>query len=220
VLLPSSNSISEFWPESQQFVALPHDLQRAITSQLGATHTGFNLLLALVTVVQSKDGRCANREHHLPWIFDSLQALWEHFRRWSTSPEKRPFDDENTSLYLQLLESALFPTVSTPNHSSNPLKAAQVLTGSLAELLQNLVTSPVSESNQIRLATTFARLRRDLKVPLTNALVLSHRQDGARTVILNDVETIVAEFCQDTDNFSSLHRDLQVRNMHLGLALS
>jgi serine/threonine-protein kinase ATR len=214
VLLPSSSSISEFWPESQQFVALPHDLQRAITSQLGAIHIGFSLLLALVDVVKSTNGKGASLEHHLPWVLDSLQALWQHFRRWTTSSEKRPFYDEITGLYLQLLDSALFPNISNPDRFSNSLKAAQALTGSLSELLQNSATSPVSESNQIRLATTFARLLRVLKLPSTTASASRRRQDGARGVILNDLETVVSAFCQDTNVFSSLHRDLQVRNAH------
>src|SRR5437764_910988 len=54
VALPSSSSISEFWPESQHFVALPHDLQRNITSQVGSIHIGFSLLLALVNFIQPR----------------------------------------------------------------------------------------------------------------------------------------------------------------------
>jgi serine/threonine-protein kinase ATR len=220
VLLPSSSSIAEFWPDSQQFVAMPHDLQRAILSQLGAIHTGYSLLLTLVTVVHSKIGKGAKSEHHLPWILDSLQVLWQHFRRWTTSSEKHLLHDKIMVLYLQLLESALFPNVSIKDHFSNSLKAAQALTSSLTELLQNLATSPASESNQIRLATTFARLRRTLKTPPADASASRRRQDGARSVILNDLETVVADFCQDTEHFSTLHRDLQVHNTRLNLALS
>jgi serine/threonine-protein kinase ATR len=214
VVLPSSGSIGEFWPESQQFVALPHDLQRTITSQLGAIHAGFSLILALVTVVQSKGGksRAAKLESHLPWVGDSLQTLWQHFRRWSTGSEKPLLYDEITILYLKLLESALFPTLSTEDHFPNSLRAAQALTSSLAELLQNLATSPASESNQIRLATSFARLRRILKLSPTSASGSRRRQAGARSVIVYDLEAAVAEFCQDTEQFSNLHRDLQVCN--------
>ncbi|KAF1837293.1 protein kinase rad3 [Decorospora gaudefroyi] len=213
VTLPSSSSISEFWPESQQFVALPHDLQRSITSQLGAIYVGLSLILGLVTVSHLKTTESASlalSEHHLPWVQDSIQAFWQHFRRWTTSAENSPFSDEVTSLYLNLLEVAFFPATTVEDCSSTSLKAAQALITSLTELLETLSTYPTSEVNQRRLAIMFVRLRNNLKRPSIDTSLLRRRQNATRSVALDDVEAIVARSCQDEECFSNLCKDLQL----------
>ncbi|KAF1947946.1 hypothetical protein EJ02DRAFT_429695 [Clathrospora elynae] len=213
VALPSSGSIGEFWPEIQKVVALPHDLQRAITSQLGAIHVGFSLLLALVGAIQSKGGKPTGPvvlEHHLPWVLDTIHELWQHFGRWTTSSDKRPLHDEIIALYLQLLGLVLFPSATPEDRFSDSLKAAQGLTNSLTELLDHLSTPLASESNQIRLASIFTRLCSVLKLPSTNASVPRSRQDATRSVVLTDLEAVVARFCQNVEQFSRLHRDLQL----------
>jgi serine/threonine-protein kinase ATR len=148
--LPSSRTIGEFWPESQQLVAQPHDLQRVVSSQLGAIYLGFSLLHACVDALSSKNGKStgpAILEHHQPWLQDSICDLWKHFRRWTTSSEKRPFHDEVTALYLQLLETAFSPTAASEDRFSKSFKSDQALASSLDELLENLPTSLVSEPN-------------------------------------------------------------------------
>ncbi|KAL5118061.1 serine/threonine-protein kinase M1 [Pleosporales sp. CAS-2024a] len=50
IILPSAGSIAGFWPQSQQSVALPHELQKTVSSQLGAIYIAFNLLFSLTAV--------------------------------------------------------------------------------------------------------------------------------------------------------------------------
>ncbi|CAA9966791.1 Protein kinase rad3 [Pyrenophora teres f. maculata] len=212
VALPSSSSISDFWPESQQFVALPHDLQRSITSQHGSIHVGFSLLLAFVNIIQPREKVSSSimLTHHLPWVVDSVQALWQHFRCWTTTSEKRPLCDDIMLLYLQLLETALFPPIPPGDRPSTSLKTAQALTSSLDELLDKLSTPPASESNQVRLASLFTRLQSIVSSPPTNPSTSRRRQDTSVTFILQNVEKSVARTCQDVDHFSSFHKDLQL----------
>jgi len=213
VALPSSSSISEFWPESQHFVALPHDLQRAITSQIGSIHVGFSLLLALVDVIQARGKTYATfitLAHHLPWVVDSVQALWQHFRRWTTTSEKRPLYDGVMLVYLQLLETSLFPLATPGDRPSTSLKTAQALTSGLIELLDNLLMPPASEGNQLRLASIFARLRSIVGCSSINPSTSQHRQNASISFILEGLEKCVARTCQDVDHFSKFHKDLQV----------
>jgi serine/threonine-protein kinase ATR len=217
VALPSSTSIGEFWPESQQIIALPHDLQRTITSQLGAIHVGFCLLLSLVNVIQLQGSVSVTPgalDHHLPWIMDSAQALWKHFRRWTTSSEKRLFVDEITRVYLQLLEIRFLPALAPEYRSSASLKNAQALIVSLSELLNGLSSSPASEISQVRLAILFTHLRSILISSPTDVSTTRRRQDASRSIVLHDVEEVVASACQDVEQFSKLHKDLQVCTEH------
>jgi serine/threonine-protein kinase ATR len=214
VTLPSSRNVGEFWPESQQTVALPHDLQQVVTSQLGAVYVGFSLLQACVNALSTKKGKIAGfaaLEHHQPWLQDSVCALWKHFRRWTTSSEKRPIHDEITTLYLDLLETAFFPTAAAEDGLPNSLKSGQALTSSLDELLENSSASSMSETNQIRLASMFARLCSVLKTLSAQPSISRRRLDATKTVMLNDTEAAVARACQNVEQFSQLHKDLQVR---------
>jgi serine/threonine-protein kinase ATR len=211
--LPSSRTIGEFWPESQQLVAQPHDLQRVVSSQLGAIYVGFSLLNACVDALASKNGKgigTAALELHQPWLQDGICALWKHFRRWTTSSVKRPFHDEVTALYLQLLETAFSPTAASEDRFSKSFKSGQALASSLDEFLENLPTSSVSELNQIRLASIFTRLCSALKHPPTIPSNSRRRQDVARSTILHDLEAAVARSCQHVEQFTELHKDLQV----------
>jgi serine/threonine-protein kinase ATR len=213
VVLPSSSSIAEFWPESQQIIALPHDLQRTITSQLGAINVGFCLLLSVANVVQPQSRASVTSgalHRHLPWIMDSSQSLWKYFRRWTTSSARRLFFDEITLVYLQLLETLFLPAIAPGDRSSVSLKNAQALVCSLSELLDGLPSSPGSEIFQLRLAIIFSRLRSTLISSSTNVSTTRRRQDVSRSIVLHDVEEIVARTCQDVEHFSKLHKDLQV----------
>ncbi|KAG9191621.1 serine/threonine-protein kinase ATR [Alternaria panax] len=213
VSLPSSSSIGEFWPASQQIVALPHELQRTITSQLGAINVGFCLLLSLTNVIQHQ-GRgsvmSGALEHRLPWIMDSAQALWRHFKRWTTRSVKRLFFDEITLVYLQLLETLFLPAIAPGDRSSTSSKNAQALINSLSELLDGLSSSPVSEISQVRLAFIFTHIRSTLISSPTNISSTRRRQDASRSAVLHNVEEIVTRACRDVDHFSKLHKDLQL----------
>ncbi|CAN9100906.1 unnamed protein product [Alternaria alternata] len=213
VALPSSSNISVFWPESQQIIALPHDLQRTITSQLGAINVGFCLLLALANAIQPQERESVMPgalDHHLPWIIDSAQALWKYFRRWTTSSAKRPFSDEITLVYLQLLEILFLPSLAPGDRTCTSLKNAQALITSLREFVDGLPSLPASESSQVRLAIILTHLRSALVSSPENIPTIRRRQEASRTIVLHDVEEIIAKACRDVDHFSKLHKDLQL----------
>lgn len=213
IVLPSSSSIGKFWPESQQSVALPHDLQKAVTTPLAAVYIGFSLLHA-VAGTKRQEARILMRpqsfEHHLPWIIDSTVALWAYFRRWTTVSDQQPLRDDVISLHLLLIESLVVlvaePTYNVPSSPKIP-KSLVCILGSFLETLFNLA---LSEPNQIQLASILLNLR--------GTPVLSTAQDDAphgraattRSAMLHDLETSVARTCQNVDLMISLHRDLQV----------
>lgn len=112
-------------------------------------------------------------------------------------------------LYLQLLETSLFPSTPPGDRPSTSPKTAQALIRSLDEFLDNLSTPPASEGNQVRLASIFTRLR-SIVSSSTNPSTSRRRQDTSVAFILQDVEKSVARTCQDVDHFSSFQKDLQV----------
>ena len=212
--LPSSSNIVEFWPECQHFVALPHDLQRIVTSQVAAIHIGFNLIFALVNSTQLKRGTStgpAAFENHQPWVLDSMLTMWQHFKRWTTGPNKHPLYDDIIALYLRLLEAIAFPKADPGDCFSNSPKATQALASSLSAFLEGSQISRLSEYNQIRLAACFTRLRGILSPSPSEASDFRCRQDIARTVTLKTLETSIARLCQQVEPFSCFHKDLQVR---------
>ncbi|KAL6169979.1 serine/threonine-protein kinase M1 [Exserohilum turcicum] len=213
LVLPPSSAINEAWPESQQFVALPHDLQRAMPSHHGAIHVGFCLLLAVANTIQRRGKapvEMAAMEHHLPWIMDSMQALWRHFRRWTISSGRRTIYDEVTLVYLELVESLFMPSVASENRSPVSLKMAQALSNSIAGLLESLATSPPAEAVQIRVASIFTRLRSILSSQLSDVSTPRRREDAGRYVVQNELEGCINRSFQDTENFTKLHKDLQL----------
>ncbi|KAI4673661.1 uncharacterized protein J4E88_008717 [Alternaria novae-zelandiae] len=215
LLLPSSSSISDFWPDSQQIIALPHDLQRVVTSRLGAIHAGFCLLTTLACVAPPQGRASATSsslDHHVPWIIDSAQDLWKHLRRWTATSERGILVNEITLAYLQLLETLFLPAGTPGDRSLESLKNAQSLINSLSDLIDGLSTAPelASEVIQVRLAIVLTRLRSVLTSPTMDDLATRRRKNMSRSVVLNDVEAIVARACQDVEHFSQLHKDLQL----------
>ncbi|KNG49644.1 protein kinase rad3 [Stemphylium lycopersici] len=211
--LPPSSAINEFWPESQHFVALPHDLQRPITSHHGAIHVGFCLLLAVVNTVQPKEKASATPialAHYVPWIVDNVRALWRYFTRWTISSTKRPIYDEITMAYVQLLESSFIPSIISADQSPISLKTAQALTSSLAELIDSLAVTPVAEVIQIQIASIFARLRSFLSSEHADALIPRRRQDLSKSVVQAGLQDSVNRCCQDAGHFTKLDKDLQL----------
>lgn len=213
VALPSSSIIGEFWPESQQSVALPHDLQRAVPSPLAAIYISLSILLAVTNAGTLTDGRRAgpsSLEHHKPWIFDSTLKLWQYFRRWSTSSDKHMLRDETISIYLRLLETVIFPETSSEDDFSNSPKAAQAFADSLSSLITSASILSLSVPNQIRLASLITRLRNRLTVHAKSAPVVRPRQAINQSVILDDLEASITRTCHHVERFSRLDRDLQV----------
>lgn len=216
--LPSSGIISDFWAESQQFVALPHDLQRTIPSRLGAIFIGLNLLHPLVVALkqhsktQSSPINCAQ---HLPWITDSILALWKHYRRWSVSGDRRALQDGIITTYLQLVD-AVFAQSEQPFTSFTKAKHAMI--DELCGLLQSPDLSPVVQS---QLASTLINLRVEWKHS-------SHTfpgKDGTQNDTTDHsfwgtFEKSMDLACQQDEVLTKLQRDLQVSLLMFGSFMS
>lgn len=211
--LPSSGVISDFWSESQQFVALPHNLQRTIPSRLGAIFVGFNLLHALILVLKQPSKNqigpvdCAQ---HLPWVTDSVLTLWKHYRRCKLNGDRRPLQDGIVTTYLQFVDAVL----GQADHTfTSHTKVKHVMLGELGDLLRNSDLSPVVQS---QLASTLIKLR----VTWTPSSHSGSGEDGTRNATmdhsyLETFETSVNLACQQEEVFSKLQRDLQVRRLEL-----
>ncbi|CAO2647756.1 Nn.00g086780.m01.CDS01 [Neocucurbitaria sp. VM-36] len=213
VALPSSSSIGEFWPESQHFVALPHDLQRTVASHIGAVYVGSRILLALVDAVHppmrtSTSSACF--QHYLPWVMDSCIALWQHYKYCTTGSENHLLHDGIVALYLQALNSVTFTSTAPEDRFFKTPKAAQFLICSITDLLEHFLASNLSDSIQTQFASTLTRLRSVLNISTTNDFTSQPRQEATRSVILRDLEFSIAEVCQDAERFSALHKDLQL----------
>jgi serine/threonine-protein kinase ATR len=209
-VLPSSTSIGEFWPESQQIIALPHELQKTVSSHVGAIYVVFNLLLSLANAGHWRRGKSTTfvaYDHHQPWILDTCLALWKHFERWTITPVKRPLQDETVALYIQLLEAVALPTEQLADCPPGAQKAAQTLLAGLSGLLND---TSLSNTNQLRLASVLIRLQSSVN-GLSNAGAGNGR--GRRNPTLTVVETLeanIARICRDADRFLTLSKDLQV----------
>ncbi|KAF1842478.1 uncharacterized protein K460DRAFT_346363 [Cucurbitaria berberidis CBS 394.84] len=211
--LPSSSSIGEFWPESHQYVALPHDLQRTVASHIGAIYVGNRLLLALLDAVHPqtrKSTSSAAFQHYLPWVLDSCLALWQHFKRWTIGSDQHLLYNDIVALHIQLLDLLVFPTVAPERCFSTTPKAAQFLASSLTDLLERFLAPPLPDLIQIDLASMITRLRGILNVSTSRKSAPLRRQDVTRSVVSRDLESSIAKVCQNIEKFSGLHKDLQL----------
>lgn len=211
--LPSSSTISEFWTESQQFVALPHDLQAVLASPLAAIYVGLRLLIAIVSATGSENRKQAGPalfEHEVLWAMDSTIILWQSFNRRTTASDKQSLRNEIVMLYLQLIEALTVSAAGPEYYFSNSPKAAQALVKSLTNFIEQDSFSTVSESNQLQLASFFTRLRSSLLSLSSCTSVLQGRQAKNRPITLEVLETSIARFCQSTELFSAVHKDLQL----------
>ncbi|KAH8732219.1 hypothetical protein GQ44DRAFT_602205 [Phaeosphaeriaceae sp. PMI808] len=207
LLLPSSGSIASFWEESIHFVALPHDLQRTVTSQIGAIYIGLHLLLSLVNATRRRQSTGSmTLEHYQPWILDTCLILWQHFRWWTVSSDKHSLHDETVTLYLHVLEAIAVPNISAENCASGSAKVAQSLAHSLSSLLEQ---PNLAVLNQAQLASLLISLRRAHINFSNTSSNLGRRRANSSFIVVDDLEASVAQFCHDTKKFSEFHRDLQ-----------
>jgi serine/threonine-protein kinase ATR len=207
--IPSSSSLNEFWPESKQFVAVPHDLQRTIASPIPARFVSLNLLMALCVPTRQKPQH-VRFEQHYPWILDICEELWHYFRRWTTGSDTHPLHDEIVALYMRLVKT-LVSTSSAPRClSSNSSKAALACSSSVAGLIKSLATLSMSESNQVQLAilaTHFCHVARN-EAPQRS--VLDRRRRSACVFDTDLLKQSARRICENTEVFSGLQKDLQV----------
>ncbi|USP73715.1 uncharacterized protein yc1106_00989 [Curvularia clavata] len=213
ISLPPSSAINDFWPESQQFVALPHDLQRTIPSHHGAIYVGFCLLLAVLNTTQPQSKAplaLVALEHHLPWTADSIQAFWRYYKRWTIGSERHATHDSIMLVYIQLLE-ALFNRSSTPgSRSPVSLKIAETVTSSFTEILDATYAPLLSESVQTRVALALTRLRHSLTSQNIDNSTPERRPHASRHIIQSGLEESVAKLLQDVEHVTKLHKDLQL----------
>jgi serine/threonine-protein kinase ATR len=210
VTIPSPSCIGAFWTESQQFVAIPHELQRTVSSQIAAIYIGFSLLLALIGGSKLQKGQCTDfsaSENHQPWVLDTCLVLWQHFRRWTTGSEKGSLQDGTVGLYLEVLQTVLGPTKDSEVRVSRSAKSAQSLIRGLASLLEK---PNLSAPNQLKLALLLVRSRTVVTDLSTPAFASSRRRVNSSVVIIDDLETSIAQLCHDTQKLTSLQRVLQV----------
>jgi serine/threonine-protein kinase ATR len=211
IVLPSPASIAEFWPESQQFVALPHELQRTISSHVGAIYIGLTLLLCLANGVRQQQGRSAGSatfDHHQPFILDTCTALWQHFRRWTTGSEKQSFYDETVNVFLEVLEAVAVPVVLSKGQPPGSSKAAHTLVQGVSSLLEKVNVSPVT---QLQLASLLIRLRNIVDGTNEPHSKSDCQRPTSPSIVLMDLESGVGKLCRDAEKFLDLQKDLQVR---------
>ena len=212
--VPSSVSLNEFWPESQNLVALPHDLQRKINTPLCAIHVSFSLLLALISASKSNETKGTGfgtlQQLHT-WVLDSCATLWRFFCRWNLGTDKSSPADDIVGLYLQVLEGISRSLTTLRSHFSSSTKTALALADGLCGMIEDLSVLPLSDINQVHFATVLVRLRGAVVSAPKDVDVLSRRQNTSRLIVLDILEPSVTNLCQNMEEFTALQRDLKVR---------
>lgn len=214
--IPSLSSLNEFWPESKQFVAVPHNLQRTVVSPISATFVGLNLLMALCasSIPRSPDHiGSALFEQQYPWILDTCEEFWHFFGRWTTGSDKRPLHDETVTLYMQLVETLTIPDSEPINRFSTSRKAALASVNCVSRLLDILAISPMSADGQIMLAVMLTRLYHVTQIDSKQSRVLDQRRQPSRVFETGLLKQSVRRICENAEVFDYLEKDLQVRTM-------
>ena len=213
IAIPSLNSLNEFWPESKQFVAVPHDLQRTIVSPISAMYIGLNLLMALCASARPRSRRDAGSalfEQQYPWILDTCEEFWHYFRRWTTSSDRGPLHDETIMLYMQLMDTLTIPSSEPRNLFSNLSKAASASVSSVARLIETLATSSMSDGNQIQLALMVTRLCHVAQIETRQGSVFDRRRRPSHVSDTESLKQSARRICENTEVFFALQKDLQV----------
>ncbi|KAF2267881.1 hypothetical protein CC78DRAFT_565700 [Lojkania enalia] len=212
-ILPPSSGISLFWPESQQYVALPEGSQWTITSYSQAIFIGFHLLKVLLDIIQSSDHHRFlpfSYGEYLPWALEACLALWQNFKQRATHIERGPLLDQMETMFMSLLELLCVPASNVARISYSP-KAALSISFSLSDLLEVYSKNPPSISNQVQLASLLARLRASLEIQMKEqSLNLRRYESYTKRNVIDNLEPSVLRICKDTSIFKSLEKDLQL----------
>jgi serine/threonine-protein kinase ATR len=214
VSLPPSDSISDFWPDSQHIVALPQGSQRVITSQLQAILLGLRLVHIILDSTQSAGQWSAvpsASEAYLPWALDGCLALWQRYKQCAAHIERADPHNEIEAAFLQILNIVALPIMTPENELSRSPKVMLSFTTRLSDLVQTCSTSPLSTLNQIRLASLLVRLRSFVEQPRHRGKTRHHDRD-LKTLVVDHLETTIGSFCQAVKENKPLERDLQVNH--------
>lgn len=209
IMAPPTSSINDFWPESKQLIAVPHDLQRTISSPTSVVYIGLKLLAALCDPANS-ESRKGMFEKQYPWILDTCEDLWHCFHRWSTALDQHPLHDETVASYLQLITNLTIPGHRSKDSFSTSVKAATTSVKSIACLIEGLATSPMSNANQEQLALMVTRLCRNAKADQSHERVLDRRRQSSQMLDVEILKQSATRLCENAEVLSSLHKDLQV----------
>jgi serine/threonine-protein kinase ATR len=213
VNLPPSDSISEFWPDSQHIVALPRGSQTNITSQLQAILLGLKLVLIILDSTLSTVHWSAvpfATEAYFPWALDACLTLWQRYRQCVAHLERAISHDEIEATFLNILNVVALPIISPDNELSRSPKVVLSFTTRLSDLIQTCSISPLSPLNQTRLASLLIRLRSSLEEPQDRGNDTRHHYRDSRTLVVDHLGTTIDSVCQNIKNHKGLERDLQV----------
>ncbi|KAH6616589.1 hypothetical protein C7974DRAFT_427548 [Boeremia exigua] len=208
VAVPSMSSLNDFWPESEQLIAVPHNLQRTISSPIAAIYVGLNILVTLCNSVRR--GHCNLFEQQYSWILDTCDELWHYFRRWTIELTMRPLHDETVALYVELLGSFVVPDLEHKGYPLSLRKTALTTISSIASLVETLNTLPMSDKNQIQLALVVTRLWHFTQVKAPKRSVLDRQRQPSRVFDTDIMKQSVRKTCGNTQVLSGLQKDLQL----------
>jgi hypothetical protein len=138
-------------------------------------------------------------------------VLWQHFKRWTAGADKRPFHDKTISVYLDVLQDAALPTRGSRHCLADSAKSAQGLICGLSSVLEN---PSLSMLNQLQLATLLVRLRVIVNDLSDTASTPGRRRGNSSPLIVDNLETKIAQLCHDREKFCNLERDFQVGTAH------
>ncbi|KAJ4304960.1 serine/threonine-protein kinase M1 [Kalmusia sp. IMI 367209] len=215
IFLPSSSSIGDIWPDSQHLVALPQGLQRNIRPPVNAVYLGFRLLEILIECCLNPKLKVADTstfEHLRPWSLNSCLSLWNRFDTWNVGRDRGRLHDDIEALYMQLLSILALPSIGSEDDSSSSSSTTLSFTTGLISGVQSCLSTPFSETNQIRLAFLINELHSVLEdIPDEEQRGLEgRRQWQLKNVITDSMFPAVRGFCHDVLKFTTLHEDLQL----------
>lgn len=209
ISIPSISSLNDFWPESKQLIAVPHDLQTTISSPISTVYLGFNVIMALGSPVR-RDTETSPFKQQSSWILDSCDELWHFFQRWTTGTNTHPLHDGTIALYMQLLETFAIPEPELKDRSPYLRKATSMAFSNVARLVESLATSPASENNQTQLALLITRLCQYTQLEATHISGPDVRHGLNRDPDANMLRLSAGRICEQTKVLTGLQKDLQV----------
>ena len=211
--LPPSGSISDFWPESQNHVALPQGLQRTINSRQQAILASFHLLLVILGYGDFPHGKAPlaiSGTEYLPWVLDKCLSVYHVFRQWSSRLARSKVHDEVEALYMQVLEDLCLPTFSSNTNFSRSTKFVLSISSSASELVKLCCSTMFSPPNQILLATLLTRLRASLEATDEQKCQPHFHEHSLKDVATENMELAIVQICLEVAKLKSLEKDLQV----------